>query len=736
MTMSNHITNTAEITRLESHVAALEELLQVHEETVREQNARLERTLANLQRSETKFRSLYDSTGDAVMLLDEKGFFDCNNATVRILGCRDKAEICTKHPADLSPAHQPCGTDSMTLANQRIAKAMKEGSHRFEWMHKRLDTGDDFPAEVLLNALLLDGRPVLQAVVRDITARKRAEESLRESKGRFQRVAMSVSDLIYEWDVATDQLEWLGDLNAALGYPPGTIPPTIEGWLALIHPDDHKRIADAIEHHRCNPEPIDVTYRIRHKDGEWRHWEDRGSAILDDAGSSIRVIGACSDVTERTRAEQALRESEQRFLDVLYAADDAILLIDAETFVDCNDATARMLGYSNRDDLLMTHPSELSPPEQPDGRSSYEKAGEMMRTAFEKGFHRFEWMHRKADATDFPVEVSLTPITYQGKTILHCLWRDLTERKQNEAERKAMHEKLVETSRAAGMAEVATGVLHNVGNVLNSVNVSAQTLRDSLKKSHVTGLANANALIEQHADELGAFITSDERGRHLPEYLRELSKQLHGERDSALGELELLMKNVEHIKEIVSMQQSFARVVGVVERIDLADIVENALKVNDAGLLRHSVTVEREYEAIAPVTTDKHKVVQILVNLLGNAKHAVSDLGRGEKRLTIRIASSAADRVKVEVEDNGAGIAQENLNRIFQHGFTTKKHGHGFGLHSSALAAKELGGTLSFHSDGPGQGATFTLELPPRSTDNEAPLRKERPVPPVAQQAC
>jgi len=259
---------------------------------------------------------------------------------------------------------------------------------------------------------------------------------------------------------------------------------------------------------------------------------------------------------------------------------------------------------------------------------------------------------------------------------------------------------------------------------------------DRVKRSRVPGLAKANALIEQHAGDLGTFITSDEKGRLLPEYLRGLSKQLHGERDFVLEELGGLMKNVEHIKEIVSMQQSFSKVAGAVERVDVADIVESALKVNDAGLLRHHVTVVREYEAIAPVTTDKHKVVQILVNLIGNAKYALSDSARDEKRLTIRIGSSGDDRVKVEVKDNGVGIARENLSRIFRHGFTTKKHGHGFGLHSSALAAKELDGTLSVHSEGPGQGATFTLELPLGLPVNRVPARKERPVPPVAQPAC
>jgi len=349
-----------------------------------------------------------------------------------------------------------------------------------------------------------------------------------------------------------------------------------------------------------------------------------------------------------------------------------------------------------------------------------------------------EHTHFDEDGNEVVVEISAAPVLGEAGEVVQVVeaCRDVSDRKRAERELAELNRRLIETSRLAGMAEVATGVLHNVGNVLNSVNVSAQMVTDRVKRSRVPGLAKANALIEQHAGDLGTFITSDEKGRLLPEYLRGLSKQLHGERDFVLEELGGLMKNVEHIKEIVSMQQSFSKVAGAVERVDVADIVESALKVNDAGLLRHHVTVVREYEAIAPVTTDKHKVVQILVNLIGNAKYALSDSARDEKRLTIRIGSSGDDRVKVEVKDNGVGIARENLSRIFRHGFTTKKHGHGFGLHSSALAAKELDGTLSVHSEGPGQGATFTLELPLGLPVNRVPARKERPVPPVAQPAC
>jgi len=191
-----------------------------------------------------------------------------------------------------------------------------------------------------------------------------------------------------------------------------------------------------------------------------------------------------------------------------------------------------------------------------------------------------------------------------------------------------------------------------------------------------------------------------------------LSDHLAAEQAALLKEIDLLRNNVEHIKEIVAMQQSYAKVCGVSEQVKASDLLEDALRMHAGALMRHEVQVIREYDPqVSDVTTEKHKVLQILVNLVHNAKYACDESGRKDKRLTLRLANGG-DRVRISVTDNGVGIPAENLTRIFNHGYTTRKDGHGFGLHSGALAARELGGRLSAHSDGPGLGATFTLELP------------------------
>ncbi len=273
---------------------------------------------------------------------------------------------------------------------------------------------------------------------------------------------------------------------------------------------------------------------------------------------------------------------------------------------------------------------------------------------------------------------------------------------------------LAAVSRTAGMAEVATSVLHNVGNVLTSVNVSATILAETVRHSKVTGLGRAVALMEEHAPELGQFVTSDPAGKLLPAYLKELSLTLEAEQGAVLQELNALLANVDHVKAVVKMQQTYARKGReVAEDASLPEIINQALRIGAPDLQLHGVEVEHDYAPTPIVHVDRHKVIQILVNLVTNAMHALEGRADG-RRLVVQTRALPDARLSVRVSDNGIGISSENLVKIFTNGFTTRKEGHGFGLHSSAVSAMELGGTLMAESDGPGRGAAFILTLPAR----------------------
>ncbi len=291
------------------------------------------------------------------------------------------------------------------------------------------------------------------------------------------------------------------------------------------------------------------------------------------------------------------------------------------------------------------------------------------------------------------------------------MWLDITERRRSEEDLHRLNRELIEVSRQAGMAEIATSVLHNVGNVLNSVNVASSLLADRLRDSKSASLGRVAGLLREHERNLATFLGEDPVGRKLPDFLGRVAEALAAEQAAALTELRGIQKNIDHIKDIVFMQQNFARVRGTTESVELVELVEQSLRLSETSLDRHGVQVEREYAAVPLLALDKHRLLQILVNLIRNAKDACLASNAHDKRMTVQVKGTPTS-VRVTVSDNGVGIPPENLDRIFSHGFTTKTHGHGFGLHASALGAKELGGCLSVHSEGVGRGATFTLELP------------------------
>lgn len=294
------------------------------------------------------------------------------------------------------------------------------------------------------------------------------------------------------------------------------------------------------------------------------------------------------------------------------------------------------------------------------------------------------------------------------------LEQQIAERRRAEAERETLHKQLVDASWHAGMAEVATGVLHNVGNVLNSVNVSTNVLADTVRRSQMRSLADVARLIQGREADLGAFLSDDPKGRLIPRYLASLAERLSEEQRVLANELNALAKSLEHMKAVVATQQSFARGGGsVAAPVVPAELVEEALRLNLMSLERHHIQIVRRFETVPTVSLDRQRVLQILVNLISNAKQALAEARPARKELTLRIRGGPdVRRFCIEVCDNGIGIPRENLTRIFAYGFTTRPDGHGFGLHSAALVAKAMGGALSAHSDGPGRGARFVLDLP------------------------
>jgi len=289
---------------------------------------------------------------------------------------------------------------------------------------------------------------------------------------------------------------------------------------------------------------------------------------------------------------------------------------------------------------------------------------------------------------------------------------DITDQRRAQAALDLAQRQLRDASRRAGMAEIATNVLHDVGNILNSVTVSAGLLRHTLQQSRSQGLRRAVDLIREYEPDLGAFLANDAKGRLLPRYLSAIDAGLQQEQQDMAQELEHLTRSIDHIRDVITTQQSHAGRPLLMEAESVRDLVEDALRINGEALSRDQVTVLREFAPVPLLRLDRGRVLQILVNLVGNARDALAAMPVAARRLRVQVQATGADRLRVSIVDDGEGITEENLRCLFVHGFTTRPEGHGFGLHSCALAAAQMGGTLTAHSDGPGRGATFTLELP------------------------
>ncbi len=326
--------------------------------------------------------------------------------------------------------------------------------------------------------------------------------------------------------------------------------------------------------------------------------------------------------------------------------------------------------------------------------------------------------HAQARTTAFG---TLTATVFVGLLILSSwfavlqLRKRLAERRQAEKKFAKVRRELLDTAREVGKGEVATSVLHNVGNVVNSVNVTAGTIRERLRESKIADIVRVAELLKEHEGDLGDFLTNDARGQKIPFYLESLSEHLTDEQQDLIEMVDSLTGHVQHITEIVRIQQSSHKTAGLTEQTSVDELIEDAIAINITGLNRHDISLRRRYQSLPTVILDRHKLLQIIVNLISNAKNAVLVTSQEQKLITIRTSKLEDDQFQIEVYDNGIGIAPENITNIFASGFTTRPDGHGYGLHGSALAATEMGGSLNAGSEGPGKGATFTLQLPLKS---------------------
>lgn len=474
------------------------------------------------------------------------------------------------------------------------------------------------------------------------------------------------------------------------------------------------------------------------KDGRGESWKlSTKMPLRNNAGAIIGTFGISKDITALKQTEAALAHHHDLLATLMESSPDSIFFKDLKSrLLKVSRSEVHNLLRLSISRYRAAHPDmgeETLPPHLA-SVEEFEKYVIGKTDADIYGQDRAsEFSHDEEEIirTGKPIlEKSEKTVHPDGRVVWYLTtkgpWRDrngtligtfgtsknISELKEAERKIEEVQAQLLTTARLAGMAEIATNVLHNVGNVLNSVNVSAELIGSQLRTSKLKGLARSVGLMDAHTGDLGEFLTRDSKGKLLPAYLRELARTLEAEHESIAKELDALCSSVDHIKQVIATQQSYAGTPRVVESAKVDELLDDALRMNADALTRHKVDVEKKYATLPTLLLDRQRVLQVLVNLISNAKQAFGTIADRRPFITLHAVLLEGPVLRITVTDNGEGIAPENLTRVFSHGFTTRKNGHGFGLHSCVLAAQEMGGSLQVHSDGTGKGASFILEVP------------------------
>jgi PAS domain S-box-containing protein len=674
------------------------------------------RVEAELDYERELLRSLLNSSQDHIYFKDlESRFIKCSQRQAERYRAKSVEDVIGKTDRDFfdeEHAHK-------ALADEQ--EIIRTGRPMFDKVERVLRKGEDKVAWSLTNKMPLRNKAGeiigTFGISKDITALKLVEAELAAERDLLGMLMENSPDMIYFKDRESRFVRASKAFADRLG---SERPEDVVGKRDFdIYSEEHARPAyeDEQEIIRTGKPLIGKIEKEAWPDGRVTWVLTSKMPLRDKDGEMIGTFGISKDITAIKQVEAELAAERDLLGTLMENSPDMIYFKDLQSRILRSSKTHVVrMGKTQYDDVVGKTDFDFFSEEH--ARPAFEDEMQIIRTG-KPVIGKIEHETWESGQSSWVLTSKMPLRDKEGRIIgTFGISKDISAIKEAEARLEEVHRRLLETSRMAGMAEVATSVLHNVGNVLNSVNVSCSVVTDRVHKSKVVNLSRAVALMDEHERDLAGFLAEDPKGKQLPAYLKGVAAHLATEQEEILRELSNLSHNIDHIKEIVAMQQSYSKVSGVREFLPAVELVEDALRMNGAAFERHQVKVIREYSAVPPVTAERHKVLQILINIMRNAKYACDESQRGDKQVVLRI-EPAGDRVRIAIIDNGVGIPAQNLTRIFEHGFTTRKDGHGFGLHSGALAAKDLGGSLSVTSDGPGRGACFALELPCQPTEHE-----------------
>lgn len=538
---------------------------------------------------------------------------------------------------------------------------------------------------------------------------KHTEEELRKSKALLQE-AQQVAHLgSWEWDLTRDLITWSDETYRIFGLEPGEMPVDLDLFLNFIHPEDRPKYQLALDNAVQHGIPYQLQHKIIGRDKVTRWLLSTGLAVQDASGAVLRITGTGLDITDQKLVEEALQLSEKKFRTLFEKSGDAILLMTSQGFIDCNLAAVKMLGASSQEEILMLHPVEISPQEQPDKLNSYSKLQEYISKAIEDGGCRFEWLCRKINYEEFWVEVLFTPIPLEGKTVIYAVLRDISLRKEAE---KELENKNIALKIAYKELKDAQGKLQQVNNELEE-RVKLRTQEILLKNYE---LNHTNQELNRINVDLDNFIYTASHDLKAPvSNLEGLTSQLKEKLFNKLNDtetimMEMVIASINKLKATIADLTEISRVQKETdeakEPIAFADILEEITGDIQSLIDESNALITTNWE-VPEIIYARKNLRSILYNLISNAiKYRAA-----ERKPEIIIHTwQETDHIVMSVTDNGLGIQEAQSHKLFKMFKRIYSHveGSGIGLYIVKRIIENNGGEIQVQSK-PDQGSTFTV---------------------------
>ncbi|MDD5598821.1 MAG: PAS domain S-box protein [Victivallaceae bacterium] len=708
----------AKIIQLESQISTLEELLKVSEESFLKEAGELEKANSKLQASileherlEKEYRMLFESSADAIMIHDKKGYIDCNQAGLKIFGLSSPKQLLKKHPKDFSPPKQPCGQTTNALGNEHIEKAYREGKDFFEWIHTRLD-GTPFPAEVLLSRSMYQGKTVLLSTVRDISERKQAEARLADEIREREKIAEKYRILFEDSSDAImlhDEKRFI-DCNKAtlklLGYSrkqflelgPADVSPRKQpnGRASSVMAREHMKAAL-----RRGMERFEWT--CKRKDGSVIPVEIMLSRM--EYPDNVILLAIIRDITERKRVEKEIRHINAIQKLILENSTLGIALIKNRIFEWVNSRVGELLQLPA--DKLQGHSTRIIYPSQ----AAYKRFNETAYPALGKGQRSDNVIElKRGDGSLFwgrLIGKALEPENTHAGSV--WMLEDMTEEMQARklAEENAQHK---------GRIEMANNVLHDIGNAMTSI--STHVLKPQMEKNwpEIKSLHRLHDLFMDNSQKL-IEVLGEEKEEALDKFIKALISSFEEKNSRYIEFSEKTAAAVGHVCSVLELQRHYLKEnsTPLATDINIANMINDTLVMMAGSLSKRDIKVDFSVHGRKlNISGDQTRLIRVFLNIIKNICEAFDELESEKARILDVTVVKDEDKKEIVITfaDNAVGVDPQILPEVFVRGFTTKAHGSGIGLHECRSIIESHGGVIAMKSTGKNKGATTIIRFP------------------------